>query len=162
MANAIYLKIDGADGTSTDSEHAKWIELESYSFGGSQQSTQAHGGGAGAGKVSFQDFHFTAKAGTDSPVVFGYMCEGEHIKKVELHAVKVGGKGAKMIFMKIVLENAFMSGFQLSDSSGGGDPTGSYSLNFAKATYTYTGQKDDGSKAADITKGWDTKLNKAV
>lgn len=161
MANDIYLKIDGAPGTSTDSKHKDWIELESYSFGGNQQSTQSYGTGAGAGKVSFQDFHFTAKAGKDSPVVFGMMCGGKHIAKVTLEAMKAAGD-KQALFMKITLENCFITGFQMSDAAGGGDPAGSYSLNFSKATYDYTSQSNDGSAAATVTAGWDAKENKKV
>src|SRR5260370_29167042 len=34
------------------------IQLESWSFGATQGGTFAFGGGGGAGKVSFNDFHF--------------------------------------------------------------------------------------------------------
>ena len=61
MANAIFLKIDGAPGTSLEANHKEWIDIESYSFGGSQASTQSYGSGAGSGRVSFQDFHFTVE-----------------------------------------------------------------------------------------------------
>ena len=69
MANAIYLKIDGAPGLSKNKGHEGEIELESYSFGASQQSTMGHGGGGGSGKVQFDQFTFHAKVGKESPEV---------------------------------------------------------------------------------------------
>lgn len=66
MANSMYLNVEGAKGTCKEKAHVDWIEIETYSFGGSQASTQSYGSGAGSGKVSFQDFHFTVKAGKES------------------------------------------------------------------------------------------------
>jgi type VI secretion system secreted protein Hcp len=158
MSNAIYLKVDGAPGTSVAKGHDKEIELESYSFGGSQLSNQAYGGGAGAGKVSFQDFHFTAKVGEESPNMFLFMCSGKHIDKVVLSAEKAGGD-ASVKFIEITLEDCFMTSFSMADSSGGPDPSGSYSLNFSKAKFKYTGQSDKGANAAGKETGWDAKKN---
>lgn len=162
MANAIYLKIDGAPGTSKEAEHKDWIEIESYSFGGNQQSTQSYGGGAGAGRVAFQDFHFTAKAGKESPVVFGYMCSGKHITKVELHEQKAGGT-SPVNFVEIVLEDCFVTGYQMSDSTHTPEPSASYSLNFSKAKFKYQAQNDQGGKdGGPVESGWDAKANKKM
>jgi type VI secretion system secreted protein Hcp len=159
MANAIFLKIDGAPGTCTEKSHEKWIEIESYSFGANQQSTAGHGLGAGAGRVSFQDFHFTAKAGKESPVVFGFVCSGQTCGKVELHEQKAGGK-AHINFVEILLEDCFISSFQMSDSAHASEPSASYSLNFSKATFKYQGQKNDGSKdGGPVESTWDAKKN---
>lgn len=157
MANDMFLKIDGADGGCKDSKHKDWIDIDSYSFGGNQASTQYSGGGAGSGKVSFQDFHFVAKAGKESPVMFGFMCLGQHIKKVQLHQQKAGG--SKMIFLDILLEDCFITSVVMGDSSGGDEPHVQYSLNFAKNTFKYTSQKDDGTVGATVTQTWNSKEN---
>ena len=62
-----FLKIDGIDGESVDSKHAGAIEPLSFSWGLSQAGSFATGGGAGAGKVQFQDFHFTSNTSKASP-----------------------------------------------------------------------------------------------
>ncbi len=36
MAYAMYMKVEGVDGDSTDAAHDKWIEVVSYSHGLSQ------------------------------------------------------------------------------------------------------------------------------
>ena len=161
MANDLFLKVQGADGHSKDDKHKDgWIDIDSYSFGGSQASTQYSGGGAGSGKVSFQDFHFTAKAGIECPVMMGFMCAGEHIPKVQLHAQKVGGKG-KMTFLDILLEECFITSLNMGDSAGGDEPRVQYSLNFTKSTMKYTPQTGTGSPGATVTSTWDSKANKA-
>jgi len=158
MANAMFLKVSNAPGTCTESKHKEWIEIDSYSFGGNQQTSQAHGGGAGAGRVSFQDFHFTATAGKESPVMFGFMCSGKHIDKVELHEQKAGGEAA-INFVEITLEDCFMTGYSMSDSRGASEPQASYSINFAKAKFVYKGQTDKGGSAAGAESGWNAKDN---
>ena len=48
MANAMYLKVEGATGESQDSAHKEWIDIKSYSWGASQTGTMAGGGSGGA------------------------------------------------------------------------------------------------------------------
>ena len=61
MAYDIFLKLDGVSGESTDDKHPHEIVLESFSWGESNSSAHATASGAGAGRVSMQDFHFTAR-----------------------------------------------------------------------------------------------------
>ncbi len=160
MANSMYLNIEGAKGTCLESQHKDWIEIESFSFGGSQASTQSYGSGAGSGKVSFQDFHFTVKAGKESPVLFGFMCSGQHIGKIELHESKSGG-ASPVNFVEVTLEDCFVTSYQMSDSTGSPEPNCSYSINFSKAKFKYQAQNDKGGKeGGPIESGWDAKANK--
>ena len=58
MAADYFLQITGIDGESTDAKHKGWIDVESWSWGETNPGVRATGGGAGAGKVQMQDFHF--------------------------------------------------------------------------------------------------------
>ena len=69
MASDYLLKVDGIKGESTDSKHKDEIEIESFSWGATQPGSFSTGGGGGAGKVSFQDIHFTQKYDKSSPVL---------------------------------------------------------------------------------------------
>ncbi len=159
MANSMYLRVEGTKGTCKEKQHVDWIEIESYSFGGSQASTQSYGTGAGSGKVSFQDFHFTVKAGKESPDLFGFMCSGKHIGKVELHESKAGGD-AHLVFVKVDLEDCFFTSYQMSDNTGSPEPTCSYSINFSKCKFYYQPQNDKGAKeGGEIISGWSAKEN---
>ena len=59
MSGDIFLKLTGADGESEKDGHKNEIEVESVSWGGSNPTSFAHGGGGGVGKVQVQDVHFT-------------------------------------------------------------------------------------------------------
>lgn len=157
MANDMFLWVDGTKGHATDDKHPGWIDIDNYSFGGSNASTQYSGGGAGAGKVVFQDFHFSAKAGIEMPVMLMFMCSGKHIPKVQLHQQKAGG--TKMVFLDVELNECFITSVVMSDSAGGDEPRVQYSLNFTKSTTKYTPQKSDGSPGKTVTQTWDSKKN---
>jgi type VI protein secretion system component Hcp len=90
--------------------------------------------------------------------MFGFMCKGTHVKKVQLHQQKAGGKA--MIFLDILLEECFVTSVVMSDSTGGDQPQVQYSLNFTKNTFKYTPQKNDGSPDATVTQTWNSKENK--
>lgn len=87
------LELDGIKGESSDSKHKGAIEVESFSWGVSQASAAAAaGGGGGAGKVVFQDIHFTTRLSSASPQLFLTCATGQHIKKAILFVRKSGGE----------------------------------------------------------------------
>jgi len=98
MAVDIFLKLDGIEGESKDNKHKGEIELESFSWGASNSGSVNEGGGGGAGKVTFQDFSFTAKVGVQSPQLFRALAQGEHIRNGIL-TVNNGGQTESMVIM---------------------------------------------------------------
>ncbi len=70
MAFDIFLKIDGVKGESSDAQHREEIEPASFSWGVSQEGATSAGGGAGAGKASFQDLHIIMNVSRASPQLF--------------------------------------------------------------------------------------------
>lgn len=152
-----FLKVDDIDGESTNDRHKNEIEIESFSWGATQSGTGASGGGAG--KVSFQDIHFTMKTGKASPKLMLACATGEHIKEVVLTGEVSGKKGQK--FLEIKMEDVLISSFQQGSSSGE-YPTESVSMNFAKIVFTYYPVSPDGSLGTPVSGGWDIKENKKV
>jgi type VI secretion system secreted protein Hcp len=157
----IFLKLEGIKGESSDSKHKDQIEIESFSWGAVQTGTGAHGGGSGAGKVSFQDFHFTTKVSKASPLLMLACATGQHIKTAELTVRKAGGKQEDYYVVK--LNGAFVSSFQ-SGGHGGADvvPTDQCSLNFAKIEFSLSPQDETGKLSAATKAGWDLKANKKL
>lgn len=155
-----FLKIDGIEGESGDSKHKGEIELESFSYGGTQAISRA-GGGSGAGKVMLQDFHFTMKNNKASPKLFLHCCNGAHIKMATLVARKAGKDQQE--FLKITMSDCLISSYQ-QGGSGHADiiPTDQVAINFSKVEMEYKEQKADGSLAGAVKSGWDLKANKAV
>ena len=156
-----FLKIDGVDGESTDDKHTGEIELESWSFGGTNSGSFSSGGGGGSGKVSMQDFNFVKKTDKASAKLLVACCTGEHIKTATLVCRKAGGEQQE--FLKITLSPILVSTFQ-SGGSAGTDviPMEQIALNFGKIEYKYKEQKPDGSLGGEVIGGWDVTTNKKV
>jgi type VI secretion system secreted protein Hcp len=153
-----FLKIDGIKGESVDDKHKDEITIESYSFGASNAgSFNRGGGGAAAGKVSMQDFHFVMRINKASPSLMLACAKGEHIKQAILIARKAG-KG-QQDFMKWTFTDLLISSYQHGGSSGDLIPTDQFSLSFAKIEIEYKPQRPDGGLDAGITAGWDLKAN---
>lgn len=152
-----FLKIDGIEGESKDSKHKDEIEILSYSWGLSQSGTFSLGGGGGAGKVQFQDFHFTSSVSKASPLLFLGCATGEHIKEATLTARRAGEQQQE--FLVIKMNDILISSYQ---SGGDAVPTDQFSLNFAKVLYSYTPQDETGKPGETVTAGWDLKTNKKV
>jgi len=156
MAYDAFLKLDGIDGEVAAKGYEKWIEVFSFSWGASQVGTNATGGGGGAGKVSMQDIHFTSSQSKASPLMFLKCCTGEHIKEGTLSLRKAGGEANASEFLKIKLEDVFVSSFSAAGAEQGDDrPMEEVSLNFSKIEMQYTAP--DGTT---VEMGWDVRSNK--
>lgn len=155
-----FLKLDGIEGESTDDRHKGEIEILSFSWGETNAATTGRGGGAGAGKVSLQDFHFVKPMDKSSPKLFLACAEGEHIKTATLTARKAGGEQQE--YLKVTLTDVVITSYQTGGSSGDVVPTDSFSLNFAKIEFEYKPQNPDGTLGEAVKAGYNLKLNKRV
>jgi type VI secretion system secreted protein Hcp len=158
MATDYFLKLEGIKGESKDAKHKDEIDLLSFSWGATQSGTHAGGGGGGAGKVSYQDFHFVMKMSKASPLLLQAVSTGKHIKQADLVARKAGGKQQE--YLKIKFTDVLISSYQSGDSQGGDDiPVEQVSLNFAKINVEYADQKEDGSLNPATVASYDLKAN---
>jgi Hemolysin-coregulated protein (uncharacterized) len=155
MAVDYFLKIDGIPGESTDRRHNGEIVVDSFSLGETNSGGSVTGGG-GAGKVSFQDFHFTAKFTKASPKLMLACATGVHIPSAILTGRKAGGFDFLFVKMHDVLVSSFQTG-----ESGGTVPEDAVSLAFAKIEVDYKEQKATGSLGATTRFSWDLRENKA-
>jgi type VI secretion system secreted protein Hcp len=161
VASDYLLKIDGIKGESNDSKHKDEIEIESFSWGATQSGSFATGGGGGAGKVSFQDIHFTTRVGVQSPNLMFACASGQHIKLATL-TVRKAGKDQQEYYL-IKLSDSLVSSYQSGGSEGSNAlPVDQFSLNFAKIEFEYKTQKADGTLGAAVKAGWYQKTNKKV
>lgn len=159
MASDYLLEIDGIKGESGDSKHKDTIEVDSFSWGATNSGSHSSGTGGGAGKVSFQDVHFTMSVNKSSPLLMLACAEGKHIKKAVLFVRKQGGDQQE--FYTITLEDVLVSSYQSGGHAGGGSvPSEQFALNFTKIKYEYKPQKADGSLDSAQTAGWNVKENK--
>ena len=159
MAN-YFLKIDGIPGDSADAKHKGEIELVSFQWGLTQSgTTSGGGGGGGAGKVQFQDFHFTQRTQRSSPPLMLACASGQHIKGAVLTGRSSGKVQLEFLTVKMtdVLVSSFQEAAQEPDT-----PLESVSLDFAKIEFTFREQGAAGKPAGEIKAGWDLKANKKV
>jgi type VI secretion system secreted protein Hcp len=154
-----FLQIDGIEGESTDAKHKDWIDVESWSWGEVQTGSLHTGSGAGAGKVAFQDLHFTTKLSKASPKLFLACASGQHLKEARLVARRAGKDQQE--YLTWTFSDILVSSYQTGGSEGSSQPPlDSVSLNLTKARIEYKAQKADGTLDAAITAGWDSKTNK--
>jgi type VI secretion system secreted protein Hcp len=156
-----FLKITNVKGESTDEKHKGEIELESWSFGGTNAASFSSGGGGGAGKVSLQDFHFVKKTDKSSVKLFVAMSTGEHLPSAVLTCRKAGKEQQE--FLIITLTDTMVSSYQTGGSAGSAIiPSEQVSLGYSKIEVKYKEQKPDGSLGGEVVGGWDLKTNKKV
>jgi type VI secretion system secreted protein Hcp len=159
MAVDFFLKLDSIDGESVADGHTNEITLLSFSWGGSQVSSVAGTGGSGAGKVSLENLHIMKYYDKASPSLFKALISGTHIKTGVLSACKSGvtGGGGKP-FLKVSLEELFVSNLSVSGSSE--VPAESVSFSYNKIKVEYSTQNEQGILTAVAAVTYDLKANK--
>ncbi|HEX4128841.1 MAG TPA: type VI secretion system tube protein Hcp [Pirellulales bacterium] len=156
-----FLKIKGIEGESNDSKHKNEIDVESWSWGETQSGSHAQGSGGGAGKVSMQDFHFTAKISKASAKLFLACAGGDHIDEAVLTCRKAGKDQQE--YLKITMSGLLVSSYQ-TGGSGHSDivPVDQVSLNFSKLQLDYKPQDSKGGLGGPVKAGWDLTANKSM
>ena len=104
------------------------IDVFSWSWGATQTFDSAVGGGAGAGKVQMQDFHFTKTVDKTSPVLFQACATGKHFPSATL-TLRKAGKGQQE-YMVVKFSDLLVSSYQTGGSAGDTVPMESISFNF--------------------------------
>jgi type VI secretion system secreted protein Hcp len=148
------LKLDGIVGESKHVAHHGEIEVLSWSWGLSAAATTAGGGGGGAGKVSFQDFHVTARISKASPALFLACATGKHMKHAHLSGLRGGAGGGELL--EVVLADVVITSYQQSDAEDDA-PLEQFTLTFATIETTYFPPAADGKSGAEVTASYDLK-----
>ncbi|MDF0673748.1 MAG: type VI secretion system tube protein Hcp [Nitrospira sp.] len=156
-----FLKVDGIEGESNALKHKGEIQLDSWSFGGTQAGGEHFTGGGGRGKFSAQDFHFTMKLSKASPKLFQACAIGEHFKDATL-VTRGTGEGQQEYYW-IRFSDCLVSSYQQGGAAGSDLlPSDQASLSFGKIEIEYTEQKADGSLGAVVKGGYDLKANRLI
>src|SRR5688572_15360328 len=84
-ATDYFLEIDGVAGESAQVKDT--TDVYSFSWGAENSTTIGSAtGGAGTGKVAFNNLKITKKIDVASPALFQRLASGQHIKSIELVA----------------------------------------------------------------------------
>jgi type VI secretion system secreted protein Hcp len=156
MAVDYFLKLDGIQGESVDTNHKNEIQLLSWSWGASQVTSVAGTGGSGAGKADLSDFSVMKFLDKSSTPIFKALISGTHIKTGTLTAVKSGAAGKP--FLKVDFQELFVTSQQLSASSEIPSESVSFSYNQIKVEYSMQDDKGTVTTAGSVT--YNTKENK--
>jgi type VI secretion system secreted protein Hcp len=158
---AIFLKIDGVVGESTDTPHRQEIDILAWSWGGTQSGTMRTGGGGGGGKVTTRDLALTKYVDKASTVLFRYLAEGRQFTQAKLTVRQAGGSSATE-FLVITMKEVIVTSLSLGGSGGQDRLTETIALNFAQFQVTYVPQDPAGGVQPPVTFGWDIGANHAI
>jgi type VI secretion system secreted protein Hcp len=152
------------DGETLDREMSKMkprpFDITDWSFSISQKVNMGSAsGGAGAGKVEFDEFNITKTVDKSSPSFLAALCTGSHFETVTLMMRKAGAaKGASgAIFLKFDFKMVFCTGVDWAHDEEA--PTETLTFQYGALQVTYKKQNKDGSLGADQTGSWSRVLN---
>ncbi|MDX2052810.1 MAG: type VI secretion system tube protein TssD [Polyangiaceae bacterium] len=150
----VFLKIGDIKGESTDTKHKDEIEIESFSWGLNNAGSLSSGGGAGSGKVSFNDIQLTKRVDLSSAALALNGATGKHLPEATITILRPSQKtGEKVEYLKIKLTDVLVTSVsQAIDTSA--TAAESISLNFSKIDFQYTSEV-----APPNGFGWDIKQN---
>jgi type VI secretion system secreted protein Hcp len=110
-----FLKLDGIKGESADHDHKGEIDIVSFSWGAiNATSIGSATGGAGAGKVQFEQLCFVKKTDASTPLLVQACASGQHLKNGTFVIRKAGG--AQLEYLKLTLNLVFVTDFQQQGS----------------------------------------------
>jgi type VI secretion system secreted protein Hcp len=158
MAGNLFLKIDGVDGECAETNHEKWIDVESYSEGLQSAGSAGYGGGAGVGAVSYNDMTITCQLEKAIPTLMAACADHKHYSKATLHATKMGGNSKSFTFLEVEVKDCVITGVHFSGSANQ-IPHVQVSLNFAEISTKYYVQSTQGGQGPMTEAKWSNKEN---
>jgi len=160
MAFDAYIKFDGIDGEATDDKHKKWIKVDSFSWGISNN-VDVIGSALSSGKANVQDFSFSKQTDSSSPKLALSCCTGDHIKSLDLELVQ--SSGARQTWLHYTFTECMLSNFGVGGAPGGADrPSESFSVAFGQWEIKYWPSDDKGVLGGVVPAKFDCKTNKKV
>ena len=158
-----HLEFKGPDlkGESQDDQFKDCIQLDSWSWTGTNASTHHVGSGGGFGKVMHGDLQCQKYLDKASIILFDKLNCGDHFKEAILHCrKKQGSEGKALEFLKITMKHVTVSNVSLGGHNNAGAISESLSLSYEEVKFEYTEQKPDGAKGGVSQAGWNVAQNK--
>ncbi len=159
---AIYMKIDGVNGSVQTKDFDKWIPLDSLSFGMSRMVEMVTGQVANR-SGSMPNFSEIAVGKPADEASYGLMqkavSETEGMK-IEIVTVTPKGKNQVIETQRVVMEDAIFSSFSQSGGSEG-NPYESMTFGFSKLEVKFTPYDAAGKKGEPASVIYDLKKSEA-
>ncbi|MCQ2380513.1 MAG: type VI secretion system tube protein Hcp [Victivallaceae bacterium] len=162
MASDFFIKLDGIDGNSTDSAHAKWIEVISYEHG-CEHTVVSAAGGRGAdvsGRGQFKPFVFVHQVDSATAKIQDSCMKSNVIPKVMFHVCK-SFAGAQLVGYDVTMESVKICPPEVSSQEIDGVMLSveKVSLIPAKMTWKFTATNIDGTKGSTTEASFDVTKN---
>jgi len=156
-----FLKLEGVDGETPDANYDKHLELQSFSWGATNNSSYGTGTGRGIGTGQVHNMCFSKYMCVGSPKLMERVIKGWPCSTGKLILCKRNSQDGKPLeYYTCEMENVVITSYQMSASGGGQLPMESFSLDFVIVKPNYLAQKDDGSGKDNVGFGWDLQKNK--
>ena len=137
------------------------IELQSFSWGASNNSSFATGTGSGIGKGQIHDISISMFTSRASLEAMERAVNGQHINKGKLSLLKLSGE-KKIAYFELDLEHVVVTSFQIAAGGDGQLPMESATLHFVKVKTKYLPQGNEGDATGNVDFGWDLQKNVAA
>lgn len=160
MSVDMYMKVEGADGESQDSNHKGWTDIVSFQWGVTQPGSMATGGGGGAGKAAFQDLTVIARIDKCMPAVMKHCATGKHLGQIEISVCKAGG--SQVEYEHITLSEVLATNVSITGAHDDEFVMVHYSFQAARVKNQYWIQTAQGGKGAESQFGYNVKENKEM
>jgi type VI secretion system secreted protein Hcp len=145
MSVEIFLKLDGIEGESKVKGFEKSIDVLSFSWGASNPSSVARGGGSGAGRADFSSISIQKEVDLSSDKMMKAVSKGTHFAKGSLHVREAGGD-TPVEYYVLELKRVFVDSFNVGGAQGGGKPTESLSFSYEEVKLKYIEQTEKGGE----------------
>lgn len=164
MAGLILLDIKGpaVKGDSSTVDHEGWIQLNTFSIGGSQDGTfQSSGKYANRGQANVQDLFCTKVVDASSALLMNNMMGGEPFDEATLRVLAITA-GKPEVLYEIVFKHIIVSSYNVTAAAdGGGDIGESVSFNFEEVSYDWTKRDNKGRAEGKVRAAWNTREGQA-
>lgn len=113
---AIFAKYDGIDGESTDKNHDKWIDVQSYDWGMHQPGGGATGQSRRRGAAIVEDMTLNIEYDKASPKIQEALLMGKVIPKLEIEQTATFSD-FRTVYLRYELKNVMITSFDISADS---------------------------------------------
>jgi type VI secretion system secreted protein Hcp len=139
MSYAIFIKMEGITGESTDVRHKDEIDVISWSWGVTQSSSSAAGGAGGAGRAVPADLKFSHRIDFASPSLIKACASGRHIKEAVVSVQKAGAdpRSGRDPFLTIKLNDVLVKSVEPGVSTLENSATEIVGLAFSRMEFEY-------------------------
>lgn len=147
----IFAKFDGIDGESTDADHARWIEIASFTWGLLAPGEAVEGKVRRLAGAALQDFSLAFRYEKAAPKLLDKCAKGALIPKLDIELTSPAG-GRETAYLRYQFKNVTVSSYTAtaSPTHQEGVPVVSIAMGCEKAKVTYTEYDDSGNGHGNV------------